>query len=345
MIDPHVHLRDWKQSDKETIAHGLRVARKAGIERVFDMPNTNPPLTDKEVVLDRLALGTAEARKLGMGYHVYLGLTDDEKQVESMVNLYGQLFPLTIGLKMFLSHSTGNMGLVTEASQRKVVRKLSDLDFTGVLAVHAECEEMNNPALFDPSDFSTHSLARPRESEIAMVGRIIGICKEEGFKGHLHIAHISVKESVEAVLEARNNGLSISSGATAHHALYDYSEAHDNSRGLKMNPPLRSAADRDFIFSSLLDGKIDLVESDHAPHTLEDKEKGASGIPGFSGTLLLLNRLRLAGATEERLKDLFGGNAIRIFKLKDEEVLVPTDEKARFRMIENEYPFKSFIWK
>lgn len=344
MIDPHVHLRDWKQKDKETVAHGLRVAKAAGITRVFDMPNTNPPLTDRATVLDRLSLGSAEARKLGMGYHVYAGLTGDLAQVVAMARLRDELFPLVVGLKMFLAHSTGNMGLVDEETQRRVVGKLAEIGYRGVLAVHAECEALNDPSLFDPADLSTHSLARPAASEVMSVAGIVKICRETGFKGHLHICHVSTAGAIALVKEAKADGMRISAGATAHHALLCSDDARDSSRGLKMNPPLRTASDRDAVFSALLDGAVDLVESDHAPHTRADKEKGASGIPGFQGTLLLLDRLRRAGASEERLADLFGKNAIRTFALLDEDVFLPDDAKARFFEIDDEYPCKPFLW-
>ena len=345
MIDPHVHLRDWNQSSKETIEHGLAVARKAGITRVFDMPNTNPVCTDKESILDRLALGTEIARKHRMGYHLYAGLTSDLKQVEDMVMVHGSLFPLVCGLKMFLANSTGNMGLVTEELQRNVIRTLSKCNYQGVLAVHAEMEDLNDSSKYDPSDFATHSNARPSISEIESVKRIIRICNEEKFPGHLHICHVSTKGAIEEVMKAKESGMRISMGATAHHALYNTEDAHDNSRGLKMNPPLRPEEDRREVFNALLDGRIDWVESDHAPHTIEDKVKGASGIPGFSGTLMLLDALRKAGCSEEHLEDLFGKAVLRTFGLRDEEVFIPKDPKSRFRKIENEYPFKPFVWE
>ena len=345
MIDPHVHLRDWAQKDKETVEHGLHAAGLAGITRVFDMPNTSTCLTSREAVLSRLALASPSVERHGVAYHVYPGLTSDPSQVEQMCRLHGELFPLAVGLKMFLAHSTGNMGLVTEAEQRSVMRTLADCSYEGVLALHAEAEEFNRPDLSDPLDFSTHSLARPAEGEIYAVDRIIRIARETGFRGHLHVCHISTRGAVELVQEAKGAGMRISCGATAHHALLSSRDASKRERYLKMNPPLRSAEDRDFIFSSLLDGRIDYVESDHAPHTVADKINGASGIPGFAGSLLLLDRLRRTGASESRLRDLFGGNVLRIFDLGNEDVFLPGDAAERFRMVDAEYPFHPFLWQ
>ena len=340
MIDPHVHLRDWAQKEKETVAHGLKVAKMAGIERVFDMPNTNPPLVERETILDRLALGTGEARKLKMSYSVYAGLTKDPEQIKAMVLLHSELFPLVVALKMFLSHSTGNMGIVDYEEQRNVIRTLSE----GVLAVHAEKESLNNMKLEDPDDYSSHSSARPRESEIESVRDIIRLVKEEKFHGHLHICHISTKDAVLEVMKAKEEGLSISMGATPHHALLTLDDARDGKRGLKMNPPLRSEEDRAFIYESLKNGTIDNVESDHAPHTLEDKEKGASGIPCFSGMLLLYHKLKEDGVDKERLLDLFGRNVIKTYGLKDEDVRLPDDSEKLFTRLSESYPIRPFEW-
>lgn len=344
MIDPHVHLRDWNQVEKESVKHGLRIARMAGIDRVFDMPNTNPPLTERSVILERLALGSAAAKPLKMGYNVYAGLTSDPEQVREMVRVHSELFPLVVGLKMFLSHSTGNMGITDPDLQRLVIRVLTEEDYKGVLAVHAEKEELNNSALENPDDFSSHSLARPSESEIESVKDIINLVKEENFKGHLHICHISTEGAVREVLRAKEEGLSISMGASPHHALLNSSDAKDRSRGLKMNPPLRSEEDRASIYEALKNGIIDNVESDHAPHTAEDKNKGASGIPCFSGMLLLYHRLKEDGVGEERLRDLFGKNVIKIFGLRDEAVRLPEESEALFEKISKSYPIRPFEW-
>ncbi len=342
MVDPHVHLRDWKQSGKETVLHGMGVAKKAGITRLFDMPNTDPPLTGREIILKRLSLGLDVARKLSMHYHVFAGLTGDPDQVRDMVSLHSELFPLVVGLKMFLSHSTGNMGIVDIEEQRKVIRCLSASNYRGVLAVHAEKESLNNPSLYDPKDFSSHSDARPPQSEIESVKDIISLVREEGFPGHLHICHISTEEAVNEVLKAKSEGLSISMGATPHHALLSRDDAKDRKRGLKMNPPLRSRKDQMFIYSAIKEGLIDNIESDHAPHRAEDKLMGASGIPCFSGMLLLLQRLKEDGVPDASLRKLFGLNTLRIFGLEEEEIKLPEFSQELFEEIENSYEIKPF---
>ena len=109
-----------------------------------------------------------------------------------------------------------------------------------------------------------------------------------------------------------------------------------------MNPPLRREEDRDYIFSSLLDGTIDWVESDHAPHTLADKEAGASGIPGFTGMLVLFDALKKAGCSDESLKKLFNDNAMNAFGLEAEEATLPNKIQYRISTSREEYPIKPF---
>lgn len=342
MIDPHVHLRDWNQKEKETISHGLSVAKLCSINYLFDMPNTNPPLISRENIICRLTQGTAEAAKIGSKYAVYAGLTNDEDQIKEMYMAYNELFPNVVGLKMFLSNSTGNMGIVDIDDQRRVVKTLVRLGFKGVLAVHAEKESLNNSQLENKEDFRSHSYARPAISEIESVKDIIRIVKDEGFKGHLHICHISVREAVEEVVKAKDEGLSISMGATAHHALLSIEDAKEKDRFLKMNPPLRTKDDQMFIYNALKKGIIDNVESDHAPHTRDDKLNGASGIPGFAGTLLLYHRLKEDGLDEESLENLFGRNVLKIFSLKDEKIELPVYSKELFDKINNSYEVRSF---
>ena len=280
MIDPHVHLRDWSQSDKETVLHGMSVAARLGFTHLFDMPNTAPACTSRSVVLERLALGGEASEKTGVSYHLYAGITNDESQIEEVCSLYSELFPLVVGLKMF---------------------------------------------------------ARPAIAETESVKDLVSLALETGFEGTLHICHVSAKSTIEYVKTMRSK-LHITMGATPHHALLSRKDAETESLMLKMNPPLRSEEDRNAVFSALLDGTIDWAESDHAPHTIEDKRGGASGIPGLPGMDLLLSRLRASGCTEERLKAAFGGNVQRVFGLDGEDIVLPEDPYGLYEAERNDYP-------
>ena len=338
MIDPHVHLRDWNEKEKETLVHGMESGYLSGIDTFFDMPNTNPPITNRENALKRIEDGIKaeeELRKRGMDvhYHLYLGLTPNKEQISEMVSLYSSLFPRIIGLKLFASHSTGNMGIIDEEEEKNVFQVLADLDYKGVVAVHAE-----KTSLFTTN--ASHALSRPSISEIESVRDMIKFATNAGFKGRLHIAHISTKGALELVKKAKEEGkIKITSGATPHHALFNL---ESENKYLKMNPPLREEEDRAFIFSSLLSGDIDWIESDHAPHTLRDKENGKCGIPGFKGTLLLIDKLRECGISEERLEKLLNTNIASTFGLGNSKLSIPTDTQGREKIIGDRYPFDPY---
>ena len=326
MIDMHVHLRDWAQRDKETLAHGMGVALLCGVDELFDMPNTSPPLTEREAILKRLE--DASQCNAAVRYHLWAGVTSDYDQLMEVVKLHHELFPRVIGLKMFAGHSTGNMGLTEEESQKHVYQTLAQADYQGVLALHCEKESLLRPDLEKSDDFSSHSLARP----------------VAGFKGHLHICHLSSIETLLLVEDARARGVRISCGLTPHHALLTTVDAQQRGLYAKMNPPLRSETERSALFSALLAGRIDWIETDHAPHTLADKEGGASGIPGFSGLLLLVKALVEAGASEKLLMRLLGQRVLEVFGLEERPItLVPYDELSlRSLAAAKEYPFDSF---
>lgn len=342
MIDPHVHLRDWSQAEKETLAHGMGVALACGVDEVFDMPNTSPALTTREAISKRLS--DAQATNVGLRYHLYAGLTTEVNQIREVVQVYQQLFPSVIGLKFFAGHSTGHMGLVNEEEQREVYRQLTNLGYEGVVALHCEKESLLRPALEDPSDFSTHSLARPAEAERASVADQLLFSKEAGFKGHLHICHLSTLEALHLVEEAKRQGRKVSCAVTPHHVLLSNHDAKNHGLYAKMNPPLRSESERSALYAALLEGRIDWIETDHAPHTIEDKEGGASGIPGFSGLLLLVKRLVEHGCPATVLAQLLGGRVQEVFGLPRRPVIIPAydDLKMLSDQASKAYPFDSF---
>jgi|TARA_Y100000310_G_scaffold279036_1_gene297918 dihydroorotase len=119
IIDSHVHLRDEEQKGKETIDHGLEVARDSGVVAVFDMPNTLRPVTTRERVGDRLRLAQ-DANVPEVFYGTYMGLTADSEQVKQAVGVYRDFFPHVVGFKLYAGHSVGNLGVVDFEDQRRI---------------------------------------------------------------------------------------------------------------------------------------------------------------------------------------------------------------------------------
>ncbi|MCG8477496.1 MAG: dihydroorotase [Spirochaetales bacterium] len=331
LIDPHVHLRDWNQAAKETIVHGFAVAWRAGVSALFEMPNTAPTITDRKAVEKRIADGdaaraalpdvTGEAASAGLFHGMYVGLTDDLDQVREAVAVHGERFPRVVGFKLYAGHSTGRMGVTAAASQFAVWRTLSECDYRGVVAVHAEREELLRPDLWDPLRPESHSEARPTVAEIASVQTQIDLAEAAGFRGTLHICHISVPDTVEIIVRERDGlPFRLTGATTPHHALLDTDLVRSATRRARedaaradtpgtppaefnVNPPLREPALRTALYDRLTARDLDWIESDHAPHTWAEKEGGASGLPGLAAFRLLAEDLRraLPAASHARL--------------------------------------------
>jgi len=324
MVDPHVHLRDWDQADKETLQHGFDLAWRLGFSALFEMPNTSPPLTSGKTILRRIEVADATLSRLGIPlvHGIYAGLTDSPAQIDSVVALYDELFPRIVGFKLYAGHSTGRMGVVDEEQQADVWQRLVRSDYRGVVAVHCEDETLLRPDLWDPTNPVSHGAARPAVAEVASVRNQIRLAASAGFRGSLHICHVSHPDSLAVITAARRQTpFALRCGVTPHHVLLDEKLARlSDVPEWKLNPPLRDEGARAQLEEALIAGCIDWIESDHAPHTFADKRDGASGLPGLSATRLLIERLRELGCSEELLGDLVWRNVWTAFGLAPDDL-------------------------
>lgn len=315
-IDSHVHFRDFNQRHKETVKLGLEVALDSGLDAVFDMPNTDPPIMTRDLVLDRLRI-VKEANIPNIFYGLYIGLTADPEQVKQATEVYRK-FKQVIGMKLYAGHSVGNLGVITEEDQQVVYETLVEVGYDGVLAVHCEKEFSLEPQIWNPGRPISHCHARPENAEVDSVKDQLRLARESRFKGKLHIAHISSPTSVDLVVEAREEGLDVSSGICPHHFIYDWSQMYDEKGILwKMNPPLRKPDSRERIFQCLRDGKIDWIETDHAPHSLNEKTQNPymSGIPGIPWWPLFEEFLRRQNFSDNQIDDLTFFNVTQRFEI------------------------------
>jgi dihydroorotase len=315
-IDPHVHFRDEEQSYKETISHGLKTAKEQGIDIVFDMPNTARPVIDEARVKERLALVPKGEENR---YYTYIGVTKDETQLRKAAELV-KTNEKVCGLKMFAGKSVGNLEILAEEDQKKIYAILAGEGYTGVLAVHCEKESLMK-GNFDCNEPFTHCIIRPEEAEIESVRDQIKFATEAGFKGTLHICHASCKETVEIVWKAKQEGkIKITCGVTPHHLLWDCEKMKEPMGILyKMNPPLRPEYDMIGLRESLKQGKIDWIETDHAPHTIGEKLHSGylSGYPSlYLYKELVENKLPSWGITPEQVEKLTFSNIKSAFNLK-----------------------------
>lgn len=333
-IDCHTHCRDEAAKQKgETIKHALRVAEDSGLSGIFDMPNIPDPVTSRKRVFERFAL--AQEADSDVFFGVYVGITPDLEQVREAVECHKEFFPKpedrrgVIGLKMFAGKSVGDLTVSDPEDQFRVYRKLAELGYMGVLAVHCEKESLMVD-YFDSENPTTHCFARPIIAEEFSIADQIKFARDSNYHGHLHIVHASSAGSVGQVKKAKETGLKISCGVTPHHLLLDDMMMR-TPKGIlfKMNPPLRSSDIRDSLFSCFLTGEIDILESDHAPHSPEDKtERYMSGIPNLASWPDFLELLRQRGVSQERLDETAYSHVNEIFGTRIRRLYLPVKRGA-----------------
>ena len=350
-IDCHVHCRDFEQSHKETIAHALKVAKDSGMSAIFDMPNTNPAVITRKEVVERFTL--AKAANSPVFYGLYIGLTSDPEQIKEAVETYNEFFPKNygddygvIGLKMFAGKSVGNLNISNSEEQLEIYKQLVKNNFSGVLVVHCEKESEMNPELWDPSRPETHGEARREEAEITSVKDQINFALQTGYaslgsKGKLHIAHISVPQAVELVTPNKNH-LNISCGATPHHLLLNDNLMKEKKGILyKANPPLRKQNSQELLLKQFKKGMIDVLESDHAPHTRKEKiDEYMSGIPGLASWPIFIEALKKEGVSESLMNKVTFENVNKIFETQIKKINFPSKSHVEDYAFN---PYKKFI--
>lgn len=310
-IDPHVHCRDGRQNYKETIEHVFRLCDRNGVDIIFDMPNTDPPVLRTENLENRLAL---VPKNDSLRYRIFLGATPDANQLKEAVCLAKECKQV-VGIKMYAGQSVGQLAICAENDQRKIYETLAALDYHGVLAVHCEKESMCKTG-FDPQKPITHCIARPAQAETRSIEDQIKFARGSGFRGILHVCHVSAAESVALIKSVRAE-IRITCGVTPHHLLWANTQMN-NRDGLlyKVNPPLRELGDCIALRQALKAGDIDWIETDHAPHPISEKlyPPYASGYPSLClyGDLVD-NILPMWGFDKEMVKNVTCNNIKKVF--------------------------------
>jgi dihydroorotase len=301
MIDAHVHFRQPGFPHKETWSTGSKSAAAGGVTTVFDQPNTDPPTVDAAGYERKADLASASL----VDYAINGGVTDDWVPKELLEKPIGALG------EVFLADSTGEMGIDTERYE-EAVRRAHE---AGVpVTVHAEDATLFDESVRDRSDPDAWSAYRTAEAEIEAIRQACGVADDLGAR--VHVAHTSTPEGVEAVSEA-----GMTCEVTPHHLFLSRSDLEDLGTFGRMNPPLRSEERRESMLRLLADGEIDVVATDHAPHTRAEKDAGIwdapSGVPGVETALpLLLEAARNGRIGYERVRDVTAANVADIFGLE-----------------------------
>lgn len=292
-IDIHVHLRDPGDTHREDFLTGSRAAAKGGMTVVADMPNNQQPITTLERLDEKISL--AKAKSI---VDVYFHYGTNGENTDTFIEATAR--PEVLGLKLYCNHTTGEMLIEDSNKLEKVFR---EWESEKPILVHAEGKQLET---------------------------VIGLASS--YDRRLHVCHISLEEEVELVREAKSSGQKITAGVCPHHLFLINDDEKDLGSLAMMKPPLGTKQDLESLWEGLIDGTIDLVESDHAPHTLDEKEsdKPPFGVPGLETMFsLVLKGIRERGLSEDLLELWFYRNPKEIFDIPEQEntyVMVDLDE-------------------
>lgn len=279
LVDLHVHFREPGFSYKETILTGSCAAAASGYSDVFTMPNLSP-VPDS---VDNLRVQTDIIRRdAKIGVHPYGAITKGQKGEGELVDIES-MHTLVAGF------SDDGRGIQDKALMREAMCRCKEVG--SMLVEHCEVERLVMGGVIHEGAYAREHGYKgiSSESEWREVERNIDLVADTGCR--LHLCHISTHESVALIREAKKSRLPITAETAPHYLLLTDSDIHEDG-AWKMNPPLRTAADRDALIEALGDGTIDCVATDHAPHTAEEKSRGleysAFGIVGLETAFPLL---------------------------------------------------------
>ena len=304
-IDTQTHFREPGSTDTEDLHSGSRAAIAGGITSVFEMPNTNPPTSNKTEFQRKLDLAK---NRMYCNYAFYFGATaDNAKDLASLKNLVG-----CCGIKLFAGSSTGNLLVADEKDIETVFQNSSK-----VVAVHSEDEEILNinKKLINKGDVHSHPIWRSEECAISSTRRIVQIA--ERYNKKAHVLHITTKQEIDFLSQHKGN---ITFEITPQHLTIYAPDCYDKlGTYAQMNPPIRSSRHRDGLWEGLRDGTIDCIATDHAPHTVEEKSMGygkaPSGMPGVETSLtLMLDQASRGNAELEDIVRWMSSNPASIYK-------------------------------
>ena len=307
LADVHVHLREPGYSAKETITTGTRAAARGGVTTVCSMPNLQPApdapetiaveqqMIDEQAVIEVLPFATISSHRAGRE------LADIEA-----------LRPLSVG------YSDDGNGIQTEPLMREAMKRIAAVD--GIIAAHCEDDSLLHAGYIHDGEYARAHGHKGicSESEWGPIKRDVELAEEE--KCRYHVCHISTKESVEIIREAKQKCAHISCETAPHYLVLCDADLKEEGR-FKMNPPLRAAEDKAALIEGIKDGTIEVIATDHAPHTAEEKSRGLKGsMMGIVGietsfAICYTHLVRKGVITIEKLIQLMSENPRRIFRL------------------------------
>ncbi len=309
LIDVHVHLREPGYFYKESILTGSKAAAHGGFTTVCAMPNLNPVPDSSENLNQQLDIIRRDAviRVLPYG-----SITVGEKQTE--------LSDMEALSPFVCAFSDDGVGVQSAEMMEKAMLRAKNLN--KLIAAHCEVNELLNGGCIHDGEYARKNGLRgiSSESEWREIERDIELMRKTGC--NYHVCHISTKESVALIRQAKAEGLPISCETAPHYLVFCDDDLRDEGR-FKMNPPIRSGQDRQALLEGICDGTIDMIATDHAPHSAEEKSRGLQGsLNGIVGLetafpILYTKLVREGFITLERLLELMQVNPSKRFGIGD----------------------------
>ncbi|MBE7039353.1 MAG: dihydroorotase [Ruminococcaceae bacterium] len=323
-VDVHVHLREPGFSYKETIESGTLAAAKGGYCAVCSMPNLNPAPDSVENIMVQKKLIDEGAK---VRVYPYAAITVGRKgrgELADMESLSGHA----------VAFSDDGTGVQTEKLMEEAMIKAASLD--KIIAAHCEDESLLFGGYIHDGEYAKAHGHKgiSSESEWAQVRRDISLAKKTGVK--YHVCHISTKETVELIRQAKADGVDITCETAPHYLVLSDNDLKE-SGAFKMNPPIRSKSDKEALIEGIKDGTIDMIATDHAPHSKEEKSKGLEksmmGIVGLETAfgVLYTHLVQKGIITFERLVELMSINPAKRFEIDNE---LKAGKKANLTVID-----------
>ena len=317
VIDPQVHFRDPGGVHKEDLASGSRAAVRGGVTSFLEMPNTDPPTISQDALDAKLR---AAARKSVANYGFFIGATPHNLQALNEVS------PVC-GIKIFMGSSTGTLLINDDKVLERIFASGERL-----IAVHAEDERRIQSRARDYLEqypkgrmpVRMHSLVRDTRCAVLATERVLELsCR---YRRRLHILHLSTADEVE-MLRVRKPPW-VSAEVIPNHLFLNTGDYHVQGALVQMNPPLRDPEHNDALWLGLGDGVLDIIATDHAPHTLEEKARpypaSPSGMPGVETSLpLMLNEWRKRRFTLEALLQWMCEGPARLYGIANKGRIEP----------------------
>jgi dihydroorotase len=305
VIDTQVHFREPGPVHKEDLQTGSHAAALGGVTAVFEMPNTNPTTTTPEALADKVARATT---RMHCDFAFWVGGAHENAGHAAEL----ERLPGAAGIKVFMGSSTGSLLVADDESLAEILKNIRRR-----AAFHSEDEARLNERKGErvPGDPSSHPVWRDELTALTSTRRLIALAEKH--RARVHVLHVTTAEEIEFLAQHKDVA---SVEVTPHHLTLSADDYARLGTLIQMNPPVRAARHRDALWEGVRQGVVDVLGSDHAPHTLAEKAKpypeSPSGMTGVQ-TLVptLLDHVNAGRLTLQRLVDLTSAGPARLFQI------------------------------